>query len=185
MAAPLVAIASTAGLGGEPMLAAYDAAKFTVVGLVKSLAAEFGPEKVRVNAVCPGAVATDMGRESFAYLANLQGMSIEEAKAMYTSFAALRRSGEAREIASVVNFSAPRTRRTSRARRCPHREARHPAFRSSGGGVSAESDREHAADDQDDSSRLHPRHRFAEKQCADDGEQRDTRSGPNAVRHTE
>ena len=100
----IVAIASTAGLGGEPMLAAYDAAKFAVVGLVKSLAAEFGPEKVRVNAVCPGAVATDMGRESYAYLANLQGMSIEEAKAMYTSFAALRRSGEAREIASVVSF---------------------------------------------------------------------------------
>jgi 3-oxoacyl-[acyl-carrier protein] reductase len=54
--------ASGLGLHGRPMIAAYAAAKHAVVGLMRSLALEFGPEGIRVNAVCPGIVDTPLVR---------------------------------------------------------------------------------------------------------------------------
>lgn len=56
----IVNVASTAGVVGIPYGAAYSASKFGVVGLTKSLAAEFASAGVRVNAVAPGNVATPM-----------------------------------------------------------------------------------------------------------------------------
>lgn len=53
-----VAIASAAGMGGHPTIAAYCAAKHGVIGLVRSLASELGTAGVTVNAVCPGSVDT-------------------------------------------------------------------------------------------------------------------------------
>jgi SDR family mycofactocin-dependent oxidoreductase len=53
-----VAIASAAGLGGHPMIAAYSAAKHGVIGLVKSLAVELGASGVTANCICPGSTAT-------------------------------------------------------------------------------------------------------------------------------
>ncbi|MBB3455433.1 NAD(P)-dependent dehydrogenase (short-subunit alcohol dehydrogenase family) [Rhizobium sp. BK313] len=46
-----------------PGVAAYAASKSGLIGLTQALAAEFGPQNVRVNAVLPGAVDTDMYRE--------------------------------------------------------------------------------------------------------------------------
>ena len=57
----IVNMASTAGLTGIAYSAAYSAAKHGVVGLTKSLAAEFAQRGVRINAVCPGHVDTPMG----------------------------------------------------------------------------------------------------------------------------
>ena len=55
-----VAISSAGGTRGLPRLAAYAAAKHGVDGLVRSLAAELGPEGVTANAVAPGSTATAM-----------------------------------------------------------------------------------------------------------------------------
>lgn len=52
-------LASIAGRGGRPMLAAYAASKATVINITQSAALEFAP-KVTVNALCPGPVDTDM-----------------------------------------------------------------------------------------------------------------------------
>lgn len=61
-AGSIVAIASANALGGHPGRAHYCASKYGVVGLVKTLAIEWGRHGVRVNATAPGAVETPMLR---------------------------------------------------------------------------------------------------------------------------
>jgi NAD(P)-dependent dehydrogenase (short-subunit alcohol dehydrogenase family) len=56
----IVNISSSAAMRGVPFSAAYSASKHGVVGLTKSLAAEFADRQVRVNAVCPGPIPTAM-----------------------------------------------------------------------------------------------------------------------------
>ena len=56
----MVLTSSTAGLKGTPNVAAYTAAKHAVVGLMRTLALELAPHRIRVNTVHPTGVATDM-----------------------------------------------------------------------------------------------------------------------------
>lgn len=60
----IVNIASVAGLRGVADRAAYNASKHGLIGLTRTLAAEWGGRGVRVNAVCPGWVKTPMDDES-------------------------------------------------------------------------------------------------------------------------
>jgi 3-oxoacyl-[acyl-carrier protein] reductase len=62
----IIALASTAGQRGEPEYSHYAASKGALLAFTKSLAAELGPHGIRVNAVAPGWVATDMTREALA-----------------------------------------------------------------------------------------------------------------------
>ncbi len=59
-AGSIVAVSSVVGLGGNAGQANYAAAKAGLIGLVRSLARECGPRGVRVNAVAPGYIETDM-----------------------------------------------------------------------------------------------------------------------------
>ncbi|WP_338522976.1 SDR family oxidoreductase [Pseudomonas batumici] len=65
---------------GFPGVAAYAASKAGVIGLTQSLAAEFGPKAIRVNAILPGGVDTPMGRtmsaspEAMAHVAGLHAL---------------------------------------------------------------------------------------------------------------
>jgi len=52
--------ASMTSLIGMPLVVAYSAAKSAYLGMVRSLATEFGPKGVRVNAIAPGWIASDM-----------------------------------------------------------------------------------------------------------------------------
>ena len=56
----IVNVASNAGKVGYPNMAAYNATKAAVINLTRSLAAEWAPHQINVNAVCPGGVATPM-----------------------------------------------------------------------------------------------------------------------------
>lgn len=80
---------------GQGAIPSYSASKAGVLGLNRSPAAELGPAGVRVNAVCPGYVATSMLRRSLADEGRVAHMS---------GLAMLKRVGEPLEIASVVRF---------------------------------------------------------------------------------
>jgi NAD(P)-dependent dehydrogenase (short-subunit alcohol dehydrogenase family) len=56
----IVNVASVAGLAGISHRSAYNASKHGLIGLTKTLAAEWGGRGVRVNAVCPGWIKTEM-----------------------------------------------------------------------------------------------------------------------------
>jgi 2-deoxy-D-gluconate 3-dehydrogenase len=56
----VINVASMAGLTGVPTMSHYGAAKAAVVSLTKSLAVEWAASGVRVNAICPGWIATDL-----------------------------------------------------------------------------------------------------------------------------
>jgi NAD(P)-dependent dehydrogenase (short-subunit alcohol dehydrogenase family) len=62
----IVNVSSVAGLLGVADRAAYNASKHGLIGLTRTLAAEWGGRGVRVNAVCPGWVKTEMDQEDQA-----------------------------------------------------------------------------------------------------------------------
>ena len=90
-----VAISSSGGTDGLPLLAAYVAAKHGVNGLVRSLASELGPHGVTVNAVAPGSTRTTMLEASAAVydLATVEG---------FTEHHLLGRLLEPDEVAALV-----------------------------------------------------------------------------------
>ena len=52
----IVNMSSSAAYFGFPFRSPYTAAKWAIIGFSKTLAMELGPEKIRVNAICPGSV---------------------------------------------------------------------------------------------------------------------------------
>jgi NAD(P)-dependent dehydrogenase (short-subunit alcohol dehydrogenase family) len=71
----LVFVASVASLRGIPYAAHYGASKHGLLGLMRSLAAEFAKTNLTVNAVCPGYVDTPMTDQSIARVAAKTGRS--------------------------------------------------------------------------------------------------------------
>ena len=74
----LVYISSIAGLIGQPALSAYSASKGAVIGMSRSLAIELAPQKIRVNCIAPGHVATRMATEYADLLTSGQYAAIEK-----------------------------------------------------------------------------------------------------------
>lgn len=100
----IVFVSSIAALGAAPEVCGYTTFKHAVIGLTRSLARDYGPLAVRVNAVCPGWVRTPMSDEEMQPLMRERGITLDQAYALVTADAPLRRPASAEEIASVCRF---------------------------------------------------------------------------------
>ncbi|MCI1272817.1 MAG: 3-oxoacyl-[acyl-carrier-protein] reductase [Clostridiaceae bacterium] len=89
----IISTSSVVGLYGNPGQANYSAAKAGLIGFTKSLAKELGSRNIRVNAVAPGFIQTDMTKD----LPNIDD---------YMKMISLRRMGTAEDVAQVVKFLA-------------------------------------------------------------------------------
>ncbi|MCP2072271.1 UNVERIFIED_ORG: NAD(P)-dependent dehydrogenase (short-subunit alcohol dehydrogenase family) [Pseudomonas lini] len=102
----IVLIASIASLAAGPQVCGYTTAKHALLGLNRSLARDYGPKGVRVNAVCPGWVRTPMADEEMQVLMQFHGETLQQAYDRVCADVPLRRPASAQEIANVCRFLA-------------------------------------------------------------------------------
>jgi NAD(P)-dependent dehydrogenase (short-subunit alcohol dehydrogenase family) len=94
----IVNCSSGAGLRGGPKASPYYASKHAVIGLTKSVALEYAQRNIRVNAVCPGLILTDIVRFGFA--------DAPEKLARLSGRIPMARTGEPEEVARTVVWLA-------------------------------------------------------------------------------
>lgn len=89
---------------GVPGQSAYVTSKTGLLGLVRSLAVEWSPQGIMVNALCPGWVDTEMARNSIQAMADAQGLSFDECKAQQEAILPSLRMTTPAEMAQWVDF---------------------------------------------------------------------------------
>lgn len=103
----VVVVSSIAGLFAGPEVVGYVTSKHALIGLTRSIARDYGPRGVRINALCPGWVRTPMADEQMEVVRRRHDLaSIEEAYALATRHVPLRRPATPEEIANVACFLA-------------------------------------------------------------------------------
>ncbi|HCC97907.1 Cyclopentanol dehydrogenase [Rhodobacteraceae bacterium SB2] len=94
-ASAIVMISSQIGLVGHKNAAAYAASKSAINGLARAMALELAPDNIRVNAIAPGPIATDMTAATRANKSRFEAL---------TQAIPLGRFGRAEEIANLAAF---------------------------------------------------------------------------------
>ncbi len=102
----MIFTSSTAGQYGFPHRAPYAAAKWGVIGLMKTVAMELGPHGIRANAICPGAVEGPRIEGVLAREAAAKGMTRDAVYQGYAQGTAMGRFVEARDVAAMAVFLA-------------------------------------------------------------------------------
>jgi NAD(P)-dependent dehydrogenase (short-subunit alcohol dehydrogenase family) len=92
--------------GGAAGYAGYTASKAALHNLTQSVAAELASQNILVNAVAPGWIATSMGKDECAWLAQEQGVTEAEVMNFIATRIPQQREGTARDVANVVYFLA-------------------------------------------------------------------------------
>lgn len=105
-AGAVVNIASVAAFNAGPDAASYAASKAGVIALSRSAAQRYGRQGIRVNALCPGWVATPMSSREMQELAAELGVTVEQAAERTVQRIALGRMASSAEIAAACLFLA-------------------------------------------------------------------------------
>lgn len=91
----IINISSVIGLGGNVGQSAYSASKAGIIGFTKSLAKELGPSNIRVNAIAPGFIDTDMTSD----------IPLDKKKKLL-DLIPLRKFGQVQDVALAAQFIA-------------------------------------------------------------------------------
>lgn len=103
----IINVASVASsIKGAPNRFVYGATKAAVIGMTKSIAADFITRGIRCNAICPGTVESPSLRERMAELAKSTNQSLEQAEAWFVSRQPMGRVGTTAEIAALAVYLA-------------------------------------------------------------------------------
>ena len=100
----IICISSIAGRIGYPLRSPYCVAKWGVIGLAKTLAAELGEYKIQANAVLPGPVEGDRMKRVIEIRAQELGQSIEQVTETYHQKSALKKMVQPEDVAAMVAF---------------------------------------------------------------------------------
>jgi NAD(P)-dependent dehydrogenase (short-subunit alcohol dehydrogenase family) len=97
----IIAMSSVEGKVGKPGISIYVTAKHAINGLVKSAVQEVGPLGITVNAVCPGAIETDIMKAEGPAAAQAMGITYEQLLDRFAQEAAIKRLNEVEDVAEV------------------------------------------------------------------------------------
>jgi meso-butanediol dehydrogenase/(S,S)-butanediol dehydrogenase/diacetyl reductase len=102
----IINIASLGGLRCLPGMPAYCSSKAGLIMLTKQVALDFGPAKIRCNAVCPGGTRTEMLEESLGPLTKVLETDLEGVFRCISSMVPLRRTANPSEITGICSYLA-------------------------------------------------------------------------------
>jgi meso-butanediol dehydrogenase / (S,S)-butanediol dehydrogenase / diacetyl reductase len=103
----IINMASLAGIRCIPAMPAYCSSKAGLIHLTKQVALDYGPQKIRCNVICPGAIRTEMLENSIGgHLGKTLNTDTEGAFKYFTQFSPLRRAGIPDEITGLCVYLA-------------------------------------------------------------------------------
>lgn len=102
----IINIASLGGLRCLPGMPAYCSSKAGLIMLTQQVALDFGPARIRCNAVCPGGTRTAMLEKSLGPLAEVLGTDLEGVFTCISSMVPLRRTASPGEITGICSYLA-------------------------------------------------------------------------------
>ncbi len=100
----IINISSLEGKVGKPGIATYVTGKHAVNGLTKSMALEVGTLGITVNALCPGAIETDMMKDEGTKAAESMGMAYEDLLNWFAQESAIKRLNDVEDVAMVASL---------------------------------------------------------------------------------
>ncbi len=98
----IINISSVEGKVGKPGLSHYVTVKHAINGLTKSAAREVGAEGITINAICPGAIETDVMQAEGPGAAASMGISYEQLLEVFAQESAIKRLNEVEDVAEVA-----------------------------------------------------------------------------------